>query len=85
MPSSDYLIPMGMGGFFAILGIILILLGRHEERTYDESLANRPDAREFLEHWPERPRVGALKIGGWVALAVGLVLVVMGGAFWLWG
>jgi len=83
--SSDYFIPMGMGGFFAIVGIILIILGKSEERAYYDSLAGRPDAREFLEHWPERPRVGSLKIGGWVALTVGLLLVVMGGAFWLWG
>jgi hypothetical protein len=76
---------MGMGGFFVILGIILILLGKSEKKAYYDSLVSRPDAREFLERWPERPRVGSLRIGGWVALAVGLVLVVMGGAFWLWG
>ena len=85
VPSGDCFILMGMGGFFAILGIILIILGKGEKKAYYDSLAGRPDAREFLERWPERPRVGSLKIGGWVALAVGLVLVVMGGAFWLWG
>ncbi len=85
MPSGDYFIPIGIGGFFAILGIILIVLGKGEERAYYDSLASRTDAREFLEHWPERPRVGSLKIGGWIALAVGLLMVVMGGAFWLWG
>jgi hypothetical protein len=85
VPSDDCFIIMGMGGFFAILGIILILLGKGEKKAYYDSLADRPDAREFLERWPERPRVGSLKIGGWVALAVGLVLLVMGGAFWLWG
>ncbi|GAI44354.1 unnamed protein product [marine sediment metagenome] len=85
MPSGDYFIPVGIGGFFAILGIILIVLGKGEERAYYDSLASHTDAREFLEHWPERPRVGAIKIGGWIALAVGLLMVVMGGAFWLWG
>jgi hypothetical protein len=83
--SGEYLIPIGIGGFFAIVGIILIFLGRGEERSYYDSLASRPDAREFLERWPERPRVGALKIGGWIALVVGGLLMVMGGAFWLWG
>jgi len=29
--------------------------------------------------------VGALKIGGWIALIVGGLLMIMGGAFWLWG
>jgi len=83
--SGEYLIPIGIGGFFAIVGIILIFLGRGEERSYYDSLTSRPDAREFLERWPERPRVGALKIGGWIALIVGGLLMVMGGAFWLWG
>jgi hypothetical protein len=85
MPLSDHFVLMGVGGIFVILGIILILWGRGEKKGYYNSLAARPDAREFLEHWPERPRVGAVKIGGWVALAVGLALVVTGGAFWFWG
>ena len=85
MPHSDCFIIMGIGGFFVLLGIILILWGKFERRGYYDSIAARGDAREFLEHWPERPRLGAGKIGGWVALAVGVVLVVTGGAFWLWG
>ena len=85
MPQGDCFIMMGIGGFFVILGIILIFWGKGEERGYYNSLAARPDAREFLERWPERPRVGAVKIGGWIALAVGLVMVATGGAFWLWG
>lgn len=85
MSSSECFIPMAMGGFFAIVGVILIFWGRAEKKSYYDSLAGRTDAREFLEHWPERPRVGTLRIGGWVALAIGLLMVVMGGAFWLWG
>ena len=85
MTSGEYFIPIGIGGFFAIVGIILILLGRGEEHRYYDSLARRPDAREFLERWPERPRVGALKIGGWITLVIGGLLIIMGGAFWLWG
>jgi len=83
--SGEFFIPIGIGGFFAIVGIILIFLGRGEEHRYYDSLARRPDAREFLERWPERPRVGTLKIGGWIALIVGGMLMIMGGAFWLWG
>jgi hypothetical protein len=83
--SGEYLIAIGIGGFFAIIGIILILLGRGEEHRYYDSLAQRPDAREFLERWPPRPRLGALKIGGWIALGIGVLLMIMGGAFWLWG
>ena len=85
MPLSDHFIIMGVGGIFVILGIILILWGKGEEKGYYSSLAGRPDAREFLEHWPQRPRVGAGKIGGWISLSVGLVLVPVGGALWFWG
>jgi hypothetical protein len=83
--SGEYLIAIGIGGFFAIVGIILIFLGRGEEHRYYDSLSRRPDAREFLERWPPRPRLGALKIGGWISLGVGVLLMIMGGAFWLWG
>ena len=85
MPLSDHFILMGVGGIFVILGLILIFWGRGEEKGYYSSLAGRPDAREFLEHWPQRPRVGAGKIGGWISLSVGLVLAVVGGALWFWG
>jgi hypothetical protein len=85
MPYNDYFIMMGLGGFFIILGIIMVFRGRGEEKGYYDSLTDRPDAREFLEHWPQRPRLGGVKIGGWIALAIGLVLVVVGGIFWLRG
>jgi hypothetical protein len=85
MPLSDHFILMGVGGIFIVLGIVLVLWGRGERRGYYSSLAARPDAREFLEHWPQRPRVGAGQIGGWISLSVGLVLVVVGGVLWFLG
>ena len=85
MPYSDYFIMMCVGGVFVLLGIILILWGKGEERRYYKSIATRADVREFLERWPKRPRVGAVKIGGWIALAIGLVTAAVGGAFYLWG
>ena len=85
MTSSEYIIPMAIGGFFVLLGIILIALGKGEEKSYYDSLASRSDVREFMEHWPERPRVGSVKIGGWVSLAVGLVTIAISGALWIWG
>ena len=85
MPERDFFILMGMGGLFVILGIASIFWGKSEEKSYYDALSTRPDAREFLEHEPERPEPGALKIGGWIAIAIGLLMLVMGGAFWLWG
>ncbi len=85
MSHGDWSILIGMGVLFIFLGIAAIFWGRGEEKSYYNSLSSRPDAREFLEHLPLRPEPGALKIGGWIAMAVGLLMVVMGGAFWLWG
>jgi len=84
MPERDLLILIGMGGLFVILGIASIFWGKGEEKSYYDALSTRHDAREFLEHEPERPEPGALKIGGWIAIAIGLLMLVMGGVFWLW-
>jgi len=76
---------MVIGGVFILLGLILLFLGRSEEKGYYDALSNHPDVREYLEHEPERPQPGALKVGGWAAIAVGLVLLALGGGFWFWG
>lgn len=76
---------MGMGGLFILLGLAAIIWDRSEEKSYYDSLSTRPDKREFLEHWPQRPQFGALKIGGRIAIALGLLMIIMGGAFLLWG
>jgi len=85
MPQKDWLILMAMGGAFIILGLVTFLWGKSEERKYYESLASRTDVREYLEHWPSRPEPGALKIGGWIAIAVGVLMLAVGGVFLLLG
>ena len=86
MPHVDYFILMGVGGLFIILGLAAIIWGKHEEKSYFDAIATRiGDLREFMEHWPPRPQPGALKIGGWIAIAVGLLLLVTGVIFWLLG
>ena len=84
MSHGDSFILIGIGGVFILLGIIALFWGKREEKSYYDAIASHHDAREFLEHKPERPEPGALKIGGWIAMAVGLLMVVMGGAFLLW-
>lgn len=85
MPEGEWFFLMGVGGGFIVLGIIGLLWGRHEEKRYFESLTNRTDVREFLSHWPERPQPGSLKVGGWIAIALGVLLLVVGVIFWLLG
>ena len=85
MPQTDLLILMVMGGLFVILGLGAIFWDRSEQKSYYNAISTRGDVREYMEHSPQRPELGALKIGGVIAIIVGLVLLIMGGAFWLWG
>ena len=84
MPQTDWLILMGMGGFFVILGIALVVRGKRAEDSYYSAQSARIDVREYLDHDPH-PRFESLKVGGWLAIAVGVVMLVLGGGFWLWG
>jgi len=80
---SDYVWLVGGGSFFIIAGVVLLLLGRGEIKGYYNSLPDHTDAREFLEHWPPRVRLGAVRIGGKVAIAVGLVMFITAIIIWL--
>ena len=84
MPYQDYFILMAAGGLFIILGLAGLIWGKHEEKSYFDFIATRTnDLREFMEHRPQRPQPVALKIGGWIAIAVGLSMLAMGVALWL--
>ena len=85
MPQSSLIILMAMGGLFILLGLGAMIWDKREEKGYYDSISDRPDSREFLEHWPQRPQFGALKIGGWIAIAIGVLMLVIGVAFWLSG
>ena len=79
MLEHDWLIVMGMGLAFVLLGLATFFWGRGEEKGYYDTISARADVREYLEHSPQRPEPGGLKIGGWIAIAVGLLLLVIGG------
>ena len=83
MAEGDWFILMGVGGGFILLGLIGIFWGRYEEKKYFEAMAERRDMREFMSHWPERPQPGALRVGGWISIALGVLLLVVGFILWL--
>ena len=76
---------VGIGGLFIIVGLGAIIWGRREEKAYYNSLSTRSDLREFLDHWPPRPGHGALQIGGGIAIAVGVSMLILAGVFWFLG
>jgi hypothetical protein len=77
----DWLIAVVMGVVFIILGQAAIFCSRREERSYYDAIATRADVREYVEHSPERPEPGGLRAGGWIAIAIGLLLLVVGVIF----
>ena len=85
MEQSSWYIVVIVGAVFALLGVGGILWGVREEKHIFEELASKPDLRELsLEH-VETPQPGALKIGGWIAIAVGIVVIVLGIILWQTG
>jgi len=85
MPHRDSLIVIGLGVLFILLGLALLIWGKKEEKNYYNALTGRHDVREFMEHWPIRIEPGALKLGGWITIAIGILMAILGGAFMLWG
>ncbi len=83
MLQGDHLIFVSVGGVFVVLGILAIIWGGREEAGYYETISHRMDVREFLERWPPHPQPWALKLGGIIAICVGLGLISFGIYNWL--
>lgn len=83
MSHLDSFIMMGLGGFFLLLAVIAFLWSRSEERVINNALSKRRDLREFITRWPPSIEPGALRIGGWILIATGIVLIILGGIFLL--
>ena len=83
MDQGEWLILVIVGAVFLILGIAGILWGRFEEKRLFEALAEQRDLREFTLEHVESPQPGALRTGGWIAVVVGVLVLVVGIVFWL--
>jgi hypothetical protein len=81
MSQGDWYILLIVGGVFVVLGIGAVIWGIREEKKIFEELSKMPDLREFsLEHIEPQP--GALKIGGWIASGLGLIMIIVGIILW---
>ena len=85
MPQNELITLMIIGGVFTLLGLGALFWGKSEEKHYFETISSRQDTREFLEGWPKRPQFGSLQTGGWIAIAIGIIMLIVGGAFSVWG
>ena len=80
MSLATYQIILVLGGCFLLLGIIFILWNKREKnRYYNSILLTRRDIKETITHEHERFWLHAWKIGGWISLIVGIVLLIIGG------
>jgi hypothetical protein len=81
MSQGDWYILLIVGGVFIVLGIGAVIWGIREEKKIFEELSKMPDLREFsMEHIEPQP--GALKIGGWIASGLGLIMIIVGIIIW---
>ena len=78
MPQTDFFVVMGIGGLFILLGIGAMIIGKIEETKYFNSISSRPDVREFFDGWPKRPQFGSLQTGGWIAISLGILIIIIG-------
>jgi hypothetical protein len=85
MSYHDLYVMITIGGIFLVLGILGFIWGRREDGAWYGSVSSRIDVREFLDHSPGRPEPNALRIGGKICIALGIVLLLISGGFYLWG
>jgi hypothetical protein len=71
-----------VGGVLLLLGIGGLIWGWYEEKRLFEELAAQRDLREFSLKHVESPQPGALKIGGWIAIAAGVLVMIVGFVLW---
>ena len=85
MAQADTSFLMVAGGIFILLGLVAVIWDKVEKSRYMDHISHHVDTREFLSGWPPRPQFGALKIGGWIFVVVGVVMLGWGLAIRIWG
>jgi hypothetical protein len=85
MNHQELVITAIIGGVFVILGFIGFFWSRREEGAWYTSISKKIDVREFLDHSPGRQEPNALRTGGKICIAVGLVILLIALGFLIFG
>jgi hypothetical protein len=76
--TDDWFIFIIIGGVLFLIGVGALIWGMVEEKRIFDALAKKPDLREFSLKHIESPQPGALKIGGWIAVGIGVLVIAAG-------
>ncbi len=85
MSSQELIITTIIGAFFLILGIIAFFWSRREEGAWYSSVSAKIDVREFLDRNPGRQEPNAIRTGGKICVAVGIVILFIALGFFIFG
>ena len=85
MNQQELVITAIIGAVFMILGLIGFLWSGREEGAWYTSISKKIDVREFLDHSPGRQEPNALRTGGKICIAVGLIILLIALGFWIFG
>jgi hypothetical protein len=85
MSYHELMITIIIGAVFILLGAFSFYWSKRETSSYYSNIAVKIDVREYLDHLPWRPEPAALRIGGKICIAVGIVVLLVALGFYLWG
>jgi hypothetical protein len=74
-----------IGAVFLLIGIGILILSRREDKEYTDAISSHVDVRRYIEHTSDSHQSFGLKVGGIIAVVIGLILLIMSLIFWLWG
>lgn len=82
MLHRDLYIMLIIGGVFIVLGILGFIWSKLEESSWYSAVSTRIDVREFIDRSHEH---NALRTGGTICIAIGIVLLLVTAGFFIWG
>jgi hypothetical protein len=83
MSHQELVIAAIIGGAFFILGFIGFVWSHREEGAWYKSVSTKIDVREFLDRSPGRQEPNALRTGGKICIAVGIIVLLVDLGFFI--
>jgi glycerol-3-phosphate acyltransferase PlsY len=77
MSHQELVVTAIIGGAFVVLGFLGFLWSHREEGAWYTSISKKIDVREFLDRNPGRTEPNALRTGGKICMAVGIVVLLI--------